>query len=302
MPHWIHVLAALAPALAIGANVCPTIREDQKAALCRYVQRKYRIPDSVRISIGGVTDVNGTCYQKIHFVSSRSNFDVNLFLTPDRKFLVQDLIDFAVDPIAEEKRQQSVRRRDLEKDDGRPSLGPPDAPVTIVVFSDFQCPYCSRFAETFKQVSSQEKRVQFVFRNLPLDMHAWAKPAAVAAGCVQMQDKTAFWRVHDYLFEHQREIDLSNLRPKLMNFVTSIRNVRSEQLRDCMDRQSSLPRIEKDLALASENKVHGTPTIFVNGQPATGGALTREYLLTLIRENLRDIASTSGAASSKLNH
>ena len=87
-----------------------------------------------------------------------------------------------------------------------------------------------------------------------------------------MQSRESFWRVHDYLFERQRELSPENLRPQLMGFISSLRGVRVEQVRECIDKQLARPRIQRDLALASENKVSGTPAVFVNGQPVTGRA------------------------------
>ncbi len=278
----------LTSGIAVAANTCAPVTEDRKLSLCRYVQRKYRLADESRPSISEVSEISGSCYRKLRFVASgKRKFDVSLYLTPDQKFLVPELYDSTIDPIVEEKQRQLAMRRDLEKDDGRPSLGPADAPVTIVVFSDFQCPYCRTFAQTLKQIASEEKRVRFLFRNMPLEIHAWAKPAAEIAACVQMQSRESFWRVHDYLFEHQRELSPENLRPQLMGFISTLRGVRVEQVGECVDKQLARPRIQRDLALAAENKVSGTPSVFVNGQPVTSGAPTREYLLTLIRENLR---------------
>ena len=71
--------------------------------------------------------------------------------------------------------------------------------------------------------------------------------------------------------------------------------MRVSQLRECAEKHLAMPRIERDLALAAASKVSGTPSVFVNGQPANGGALTREYLLTLVRENLRVVASANAA-------
>ncbi len=286
--RWTCAVLLLAPALEARTGVCAPITEERKASLCRYVQRKYRLADDVRPAIAEVSEMGGSCYRKLRFVASgKRNFDMSLFLSPDLRFLAPELNDTTIDPIAEEKRLQMQIRHNLEKDDGSPSLGSTNAPVAIVVFSDFQCPYCARLGETMKQISTQEKRVRFLFRNMPLNMHPWAKQAAETAACVQMQSPEAFWRVHDYLFEHQRELTPDNIGLKLKDFTTSLRSVRASQVGECLDMHLALPRIERDLSLASANKVSGTPTVFVNGQQAAGGAPTREYLLTLIRENMR---------------
>ena len=300
MIRWIRIVTWLAPVFAGAAsNTCAPMTEARKAALCRYVQRKYHLPEDSPPTISEMSNVSGSCYRKLRFVApGKRKFGITPYLTPDRRFLVSELNDLAVDPVAEEKRMQVEARRNLEKDDGRASLGASNAPVTVVVFSDFECPYCKKFAETLRQVAVDEKKVRFLFRNLPLEMHPWAKPAAEIAACVDMQNPEAFWLVHDYLFEHQRELRAENLNQQVMGFVGSLRGVRVSQVHECAEKHLAMPRIQRDLALASASKVSGTPSVFVNGQPANGGALTREYLLTLVRENLREVASTNAARPS----
>ena len=226
-------------------------------------------------------------------MSGKPQLDISLYLTPDQRFLVPELNDSTVNPNVEEERRRLAARKELEKDDGRPALGPADAPVTIVVFSDFQCPYCRKFAETMKQVVSEEKRVRFLFRNMPLDMHAWAKPAANLAACVQMQNREAFWSVHDYLFDHQQELDPESLPSKMREFLRSLRNIRADKAIECANRGTPAPRIAEDVALASKNKVQGTPTVFVNGRRVNGGSLTREHILTLVQEALSERPSAA---------
>jgi protein-disulfide isomerase len=198
------------------------------------------------------------------------------------------LSDSSVDPIVEEKRRLRAIRQILEKDEGHQSLGPADAPVTIVVFSDFECPFCKKLADTLKEISLNREtahQVRIIFRNMPLDMHSWAELAAETAACVQMQDSLAFWNIHDYLFAHQRELNLENIQSKLVERVASIPNVRAEQVKECVDKRLTAPRIQNDLSLAKLNSVRATPTFFVNGFRVEGAA-TREHLLTLIQEAL----------------
>lgn len=287
MMRWILTLACLAPVAAVAADTCAPVTQSRKTVLCRWVQRKYRLPEAFPPRISEVSQVNGGCYREIHFVGSgKRDFDAVLYLTPDQRYLVPELNDSTADPIAEEQQRQAEMRRHIEKDDGSASLGPSGAPVAVVVFSDFECPYCRKFAETLRQVASEEKRVRFVFRNLPLEMHPWAKQAAETAACVERQSGEAFWRVHDYLFENQQEITIENLTPRLMGFTGSLRGVRAGQVRECVAKHVSAPRLQGDAALAAALHVTATPTVFVNGERLTSGAPTREHLLTLIREAL----------------
>lgn len=225
MFRWICAFC-LVRLLSAGANPCAPITQEKKAALARYIERKYRLSEDARLTVSEVPETASGCYRRLRFQSA-GRFDKSFYLTPDQKFLVEELNDSTVDPVAEEQSRLAALRRDLEKDDGVASLGPSDARVTLVVFSDFQCPYCSRLASRLKEITAHEKQVRILFRNMPLDRHPWARPAAEVAACVQMQDTAAFWQVHDYLFEHQGELTPQNLQPRLIGYAGSLPRVQT---------------------------------------------------------------------------
>jgi protein-disulfide isomerase len=283
---------------ASRAGTCAPLTSGHKAALARYVQRKYRLGDEPPLAVTEVSNVDG-CYRRLRFTGTGTRrFRASLFLTPDQRYLVSDLSDSTVDPMAGQI-AQVASRGDLEKEDGRPSLGPADAPVTIVVFSDFECPYCANFAGTIRQVAAEDNKVRVVFRNMPLEFHPWARRAAETAACVQAQSGEAFWRVHDYLFAHQRELTAENLDRNLMGFIGTLPAVRADLVRNCLDKGAALPRIQRDMALAAASDVRGTPTVFVNGRALSSGAPNREYLLTVIRETQDGVLSARLAGRPK---
>ncbi len=119
--------------------------------------------------------------------------------------------------------------------------------------------------------------------------------AAEAGACVQMQNNEAFWRMHDYLFEHQDQLTADNLISKSVGFAGSLRGVRPERTRACLERHTTASRIQNDMALAAANHITGTPTVLVNGERAGSGAPTREHLLTLIREASQGAGPSRGA-------
>jgi protein-disulfide isomerase len=283
----------LAPLLASGTSPCAPITEEKLASLSKYVQRKFRLREHARLTVSEVPEAASGCYRRLRFQAT-GGFDKSFYLTPDQKFLVEELNDSTVDPIGEEQRRIATLRRDLEKDDGVASLGPSGAPVTLVVFSDFQCPYCNQLAHTLKQITAQEKQVRVLFRHMPLSGHSWARVAAETAACVQIQDAAAFWQLHNYLFEHQREFTPQDVQQRILSYGGSLPGVKAGLLRQCVDEKRESPRIERDLSLARANNVGGTPTVFVNGHAVEGGAPTREHLLTLIRETLNEANRQSG--------
>jgi protein-disulfide isomerase len=157
--------------------------------------------------------------------------------------------------------------------DPSPSRGAPGAPVTVVEFGDFQCPYCKHFYELLASVD-QGERVRLVFKHLPLQGHAWAHDASAFAICADAQSSVAFWQLHDFFFENQATFIASNLEERTMEFVGSLPGINGSRLLECVHGRQAEAKIIKDAELAKEFRVNGTPTIFVNGR--RGGVIQSE--------------------------
>ncbi|HLH17734.1 MAG TPA: DsbA family protein [Bryobacteraceae bacterium] len=176
-----------------------------------------------------------------------------------------DLADADVDP-KELERQQQEFMENLTRGDP-PTLGPRNAPATIVVFSDFQCPYCSRLAQTLRNVSSAEpSSIRVVYHYFPLSIHRWAREAAESAACAKRQSNEAFWRVHDFLFAHQAELSHENLRKQLFEGDAPISPESQDRVKACIQNHTAAGEIEQNMALGEEIGVHATPTLFLNGE------------------------------------
>jgi protein-disulfide isomerase len=141
---------------------------------------------------------------------------------------------------------------------GAPSFGPENAKVTLVEFSDFQCPFCSRAANVVHQVREKYgDRVRFVFRQFPLDFHKEAHLAAQAALVAHEQGK--FWEFHDLLFANQQALGRETLEQyakqlNLTNFAAAL------------DAAKLKPAVDADVSMGNEIAVTGTPTLFINGK------------------------------------
>jgi protein-disulfide isomerase len=143
---------------------------------------------------------------------------------------------------------------------GAPSFGPENAKVTIVEFSDFQCPFCSRAADVAHQIKEKYgDKVRFVFRQYPLPMHGDAHLAAQAALAAHQQGK--FWEFHDLLFANQRALT----RPALEDYAKQA-NLNVPQLKKALDDTALKAAVDADVKLGEEVKVNGTPTVFINGR------------------------------------
>ncbi|MBI4148856.1 DsbA family protein [Candidatus Woesearchaeota archaeon] len=172
----------------------------------------------------------------------------------------------APSPLLPEEPQANVQAADFVDDD--PALGDKNAPVTIVEFSDFQCPFCGRFrSETFDQIKSQyidTGKVRFVYRDFPLSsIHPNAQKAAEAAECADEQGK--FWEYHDKIFLNQPALSPGSLK----SWAAEL-SLDAKKFNDCLDSGKMAAEVSKDLADASRAGGRGTPYFIVGNAPISG--------------------------------
>jgi len=154
----------------------------------------------------------------------------------------------------------------------QPSFGTPGATVVLVVFSDFECPYCKDEAKMLRQnlLSAYPKQVRVYFKDFPLEpIHPWAKPAAIAGRCVFRLNPGAFWDYYDWMFEHQQEITLENLKAKVLEFARG-KPVDALQLSRCIDTRATESEVDRNAAEARALQVNSLPALFVNGRRLVG--------------------------------
>jgi len=139
-----------------------------------------------------------------------------------------------------------------------PAFGPLDAKVTVVEFSDFQCPYCAKTAPVVRQVrTTYGTRIHFVFRQYPLPMHENAHGAAEAALAAHAQGK--FWELHDQLFVHQDTLTREGLDALAKSVTLDL-----PRFKKALDAHTYASDVDADIALGDSIHIQGTPTMFVN--------------------------------------
>ncbi len=142
---------------------------------------------------------------------------------------------------------------------GSPARGQAEAPVTMVIFTDFQCPYCIKLVPLLDQVMEQYKgKVKLVFKNMPLQFHEMAEPAARAALAANEQGK--FWEFHDKLFA------LPQLKPEALNAVATALGLDMARFNSDMQSPMIQQKLSKDMLDAQKAGVTGTPTLYINGR------------------------------------
>jgi len=154
--------------------------------------------------------------------------------------------------------------------------GKEDAPITIVEFSDFQCPYCSKFYQNaYKSIKStyiDTGKVKLYFRHLPLSFHPGAMPAAVATECVREQKgDSGFFQMHDKIFADQSIFsgDITTINNNIKSLAKSV-GADMTKFNDCYDNQKPADKIQADEAAAASVGIDGTPGFIVNGQIISG--------------------------------
>jgi protein-disulfide isomerase len=262
---------------------------ERKALILANLKLKFPKLEQMRVIMG---DIEPTEFEGL---------DRGFFTMPgrgDQKFLVSrdntklymisgDAIDVSLDEEqlqarvaeieAEQARAAAERSAQLAAAvDGVPARGNPDAPVTIIEFSDFQCPYCAKGANTVQRVMDKyPDDVKFIFKHFPLGFHKWAKPAAIASNCAAAQSDDAFWLLHDKYFQEQRNLTVDNVLEKTRQYLAES-GIDMAQWSTCAEDTESeaykatAAAVDADTALGQQLGVSGTPGFFVNGHFLNG--------------------------------
>lgn len=176
--------------------------------------------------------------------------------------------------------------KELQSQDA-PSLGPINAPVTLVVFSDFRCPFCRGFADTLRKLeASDPSKFRVVMRQLPLTIHDQARAESELASCTAAQSVPAFWELYWYLYDGP--IGKGDRVETSIRFLTTRYDIDTKALRACMSDHTGWKLVDRDVRLANKYEVASTPTIFVDGVRLVGEARSPDKLLLLIRSKARE--------------
>jgi protein-disulfide isomerase len=168
----------------------------------------------------------------------------------------------------------------VEPRPGNPSRGSEDALVTLIEFTDFECPYCGRVQGTLSQVMSRyEGKIRHVFMNLPLAMHANARLAAEASLCAG--DQGRFWEMHDWMFQNQRSLQREHLIAQ-----AKVLELNEQLFTECLDSNTHAAVVEADMVDAASAGITGTPGFLINGR-VLGGAQPAQAFIEVIDEELR---------------
>jgi protein-disulfide isomerase len=188
----------------------------------------------------------------------------SVYVSKDGKTLVQgEMLNMETNPFAENLSKLHI--------DGNPSMGPADAKVTIVEFSDFQCPHCREFSRMLRNLAPKYPQIRIVFKDFPLtEIHPWAQTAAVGARCAYMQKPNSFWTIQDQIFENQDLISSENVWEKLAGFAAQD-GLDADAFKACMPSPEPAQAVTANRRDGEALNVNSTPTAFINGRTVAGG-------------------------------
>ena len=291
MNKHVKLLVLVAAALLVAGMAWSTMAQDDSARKDKILANlKVQFPqlEQARVSMG---DLAASPYEGLDegsfLVNGRpqkfliSKDDTKLYMVSGEPIDVSRSQEELAAEIAkrEEAEAKAAQERIAKLDEaikGQPVRGAADGKVTIVEFSDFQCPYCTRGANTVKQILDKYPNdVKFVFKHFPLGFHPWAKPAAIASNCAGAQNEDAFWTLHDKYFEEQKQITPENVIAKSKEYLAGS-GIDMATWADCADNKeseaykSTAAAVDADMALGQSLGVSGTPGFFVNGHFLNG--------------------------------
>jgi len=268
------LLAFVLPAIATRAQqgTSPSVNAGSSAPssaqknIESYLRNVYAFGPAVQLSVGPLKDsaVEGILETNIDVAIEGNKQAVTFYVSKDGRFLFRgDLSDMTKDPLAETRAQ-------IQMNDA-PSVGDKNAPVTLVEYSDFECPVCKNLHDVLRGILPKHAgKVRVVFKDFPLEqIHPWARTAAIAGRCAYQQDPKAFWKIYDLIYDNQEVISAANAWTKMTDYA-SRSGLNPDVFKTCMASPEPGAAVDASRKNGQKLEVGSTPTVFVNGRRMIG--------------------------------
>jgi protein-disulfide isomerase len=230
-----------------------------------YVRNLYAFGPDVEVSVSEPKDagIAGLLETNVSVKVGGNNEDAKFYVSKDGKYLVRgEVSDLSKDPLAANRALMDLTNA--------PSIGDPKSAVTMVEFSDFECPVCRSLHDIMRGIMQNYPQVRVVFKDYPIEvLHPWARTAAIAGRCAYMQDPAAFWKMYDLIYDNQDIISASNAWMKVSEYAAQI-GLNADSFRACMAGPEAGASVDASRANGQKLDVNSTPTIFVNGRRMVG--------------------------------
>lgn len=225
----------------------------------------YAFGPDIQVNVGAPkpSEVPGLLETSIDVKMGDNTESVKFYVSKDGKYLLRgELSDLTKDPLAENRAKLDIK--------DAPSMGDPNAPITMVEFSDFECPVCRSLHDVLRGLLANYPQVRLVFKDFPIEqVHPWARSAAIAGRCAYDHDPKAFWKLYDLIYDNQDVISAENSYSKLTDYASQI-GLNADTFKSCMSSPSATAAIDASRSNAQALEVNSTPTIFINGRRIVG--------------------------------
>jgi protein-disulfide isomerase len=230
-----------------------------------YLRNLYAFGPDVQLTVSPPkeTPVPGLLETSVSVKTGEGAEDAKFYVSKDGKYLIRgEVSDLAKDPLAQNRALIDMK--------DAPSLGDPKATVTLVEYSDFECPVCRSLHDVMRGMLRNYPQIRVVFKDYPIEvLHPWARTAALAGRCAYQQNPAAFWKIYDSIYDNQEIISAENAWMKMAEFAGQA-GLNPDAFRACMASPEAGAAIDASRANGQKLDVNSTPTIFVNGRRLVG--------------------------------
>ncbi|MCL4469186.1 MAG: thioredoxin domain-containing protein [Deltaproteobacteria bacterium] len=252
-----------------------------KEKITAYMRKAFNIPANVKISVGHISasEVPGLDKSVVDVSIGERKQTQDIYISRNGKYLILGKVfNLNEDPLKETWSKITLN--------GSPVRGADHAKVTVVEFTDFECPYCGRAYSTVEDLLLKYAgKIKLVYKSYPLPMHPWAMKAAIGADCAYEQNHASFWYFYDHLFQEQGSITPDNVGDKLKGYAKDTK-LNVAKFETCVEKQQTKPMVERDVKEANSIGVSATPTFVINGR-IVQGAQPEEAFVQIINEILK---------------
>ena len=234
--------------------------------LVKYYRKKNNVPPSETVTVKDVKDspIKGAKQGVLEVGTAPRSRSVAFTSSPDFRYVVfAEVDDVTIDPSKAVMDKISLKNELCR--------GPKDAKVTIVEYSDFQCPFCTKGYTTLETevLPAYKDKVRFCYKHLPLPFHPWAEPGAIAMECAEAQSPEAGWAVYDGYFKNQKDVTPANVKEKALEFAAA-QKLDKAKFDKCFDGKETAAKVKADKDEAASLGLSGTPSFVINGRMVKG--------------------------------
>jgi protein-disulfide isomerase len=282
-----NVTSAQSASTATSVNIPPAEEAQILKNTEAFVRELFAWGPDFKVKIGPLAPSASTYFYTVPIeVTVNGQTDKGtVFVSKDGKaFFRGEMFDIAANPFADNLSKLHT--------EGNPSVGPADARVTVVIFSDFECPHCRELASILATVIPQYPQVRFVYKDFPLtQIHPWAESAAIGARCAYMLSPKAYAPVEEQIFAEQDLLSAANIWEKLISYAQQA-GLDPDAFKACMSSPEAKAAVDVSHKEGESVSINSTPTVFVSGHPLTGGDKT-----TLEQYINYELSATSSATA-----